>query len=283
MNKLVVSAALACALSACATSKPIVKPTRAPVNGLKMYYEIHGTLQTGQVPLVLIHGGGSTIDSTWGRMIPFLSKTRQIIAIEEQSHGRTADIDRVESFENTASDIVALLKFLKIPQVDVMGFSNGATTSLVMGIHYPAWVRKIIPASGIYARAGIAIKGFWKSFNHATLDAMPAQLKADFLRVNPDPAALQKMFERDVYRMVHFKDIPTAQIKKITAPTLVMTASSDVATVEHARKLASLVQHGQYMVFPGAHGQYIGESEFPADVSPNAAQATALIVDDFLR
>src|SRR5690242_11657662 len=93
----------------------------ATVNGLKMYYEIHGSGQ----PLVLIHGGGSTIKSTFGRILPDLAKTHRVIAVELQAHGHTADIDRPLSFEQDADDVAALLKQLHIEKADVMGFSNG--------------------------------------------------------------------------------------------------------------------------------------------------------------
>src|SRR5687767_1031626 len=87
----------------------------APVNGLKMYYEIHGT----GMPLVLIHGGGSTIQTSFGRVLHDFAKTHKVIAVEMQAHGRTADIDRPLSFEQDADDIAALLKYLKIAKADV--------------------------------------------------------------------------------------------------------------------------------------------------------------------
>src|SRR3954454_11673467 len=93
----------------------------ASVNGLKMYYEIHGAGS----PLVLIHGGGSTIQTTFGRILHELAKTHKIVAVEMQAHGHTADIDRPLSFEQDADDIAALLKYLNIPKADIFGFSNG--------------------------------------------------------------------------------------------------------------------------------------------------------------
>src|SRR6186997_1085972 len=96
------------------------------VNGLKMYYEIHGD----GFPIVLIHGGGSTIQSTFGRILPILAKDHKVIAVEMQAHGRTKDIDRALSFTQDADDISVLLKNLGIPKADIFGFSNGASTTL---------------------------------------------------------------------------------------------------------------------------------------------------------
>src|SRR3954468_24143534 len=98
----------------------------APIGPLKLYYEIHGQ---GGSPLVLIHGGGSTIETTFGNTLKLFANDRQVIAVEMQAHGHTADIDRVMTFEQDADDIAGLLDFLKIPKADILGFSNGGSTS----------------------------------------------------------------------------------------------------------------------------------------------------------
>ncbi|MBK7441669.1 MAG: alpha/beta hydrolase [Bacteroidetes bacterium] len=102
----------------------------ANVNGLKMYYEIHGS----GFPLVLIHGGGSTLESTFGNVIHQFAKTHKVIAVELQAHGRTADIDRPLSFTQDADDVAGLLKQLHIEKADIFGFSNGASTTLQFAI-----------------------------------------------------------------------------------------------------------------------------------------------------
>ena len=101
----------------------------ASVNGLKMYYEIHGT----GTPLVLIHGGGSTLHTTFGRVLHNFAKNHKVIAVEMQAHGHTADIDRPLSFQQDADDIAELLRQLSIDKADIFGFSNGANTTLVNG------------------------------------------------------------------------------------------------------------------------------------------------------
>src|SRR3954471_20759147 len=102
--------------------------SHADVNGIRMYYETHGP-ERG-VPLVLLHGGGSTIDVTWGRILRFLARDRRVIAIEEQAHGRTSDRKAPVGFETSADDVAGLLKHLKVEQADVFGFSNGASVGL---------------------------------------------------------------------------------------------------------------------------------------------------------
>jgi len=122
----------------------------AIVNGLKMYYEIHGK----GTALVLIHGGGSTIQTTFGRVLPLFAKNHKVIAVEMQAHGHTADIDRPLSFQQDADDIAALLQQLHIDKADIFGFSNGASTTLQFAIRHPEMANKIIVASTFYKKAG---------------------------------------------------------------------------------------------------------------------------------
>jgi len=142
------------------------------VNGLKMYYEVHGH----GFPLVLIHGGGSTIGTTFGRILPILAKTHMVIAVELQAHGHTADIDRPLSFEHDADDVAALLKQLRISKADIFGFSNGASTTLELAIRHPELVNKIVVASTFYKRDG-AYPWFWEGMKHPTFEQMPQPLK----------------------------------------------------------------------------------------------------------
>jgi pimeloyl-ACP methyl ester carboxylesterase len=224
------------------------------VNGLKMYYEIHGSGR----PLVLLHGGGSTIESTFGRILLELSKTHQVIAVELQSHGHTPDIDRPLSFEQDADDVATLLKQLRVQKADFMGFSNGATTILQIAIRHPKLVNKLVLASATYKREGMQ-PGFFEGFQHATLGMMPQPLQEAYLKANPDPKGLQKMFERDVARMEAFKDMSEAEIRSIEAPAFVINGDTDVVRPEHALSLFRLLPRAQLAILPGGHGDYIGE------------------------
>ena len=248
----------------------------ADVNGLKMYYEIHGQGK----PLVLLHGGGSTIESSYGRILPQFAKTHQVIAIELQAHGHTADIDRPLSFEQDADDVAALLQQLHIAKADIMGFSNGGTTSLQIAIRHPELVNKLVLVSATYKRSGM-MPGFFDGFKQSSLDNMPQPLKEAYLKVNPNPKGLQRMFDRDVTKMENFKDIPDEIIKGIQAPALVLNNDRDVVLPEHALELSRTLPHGRLAIFPGVHGECIGEICSPDKNSKIPALVTALI-DDFL-
>lgn len=224
------------------------------VNGLKMYYEIYGEGK----PLVLIHGGGSTIQTTFGRIIPSLAKHRQLIAVELQAHGRTSDRDSEVSFEQDADDVAALLKNLNILKADIFGFSNGGTTALQIAIRHPELVDKLVAASALGKRNGVPSQ-FWGFMEQARLEKMPKQLKEGYKKVASDTSGLQIMHDKDAKRMVDFKDIPDEKIKSIKRPTLIIIGDKDVITPEHAIEMHHLIANSELAIIPGEHGEYIGE------------------------
>lgn len=237
-------------------SHPLPEPicAYALVNGLNMYYELHGSGK----PLVLIHGGGSTIASNFGRVIPYFAQKRRVVAVELQAHGRTPDRDADLSFEQDADDVAALLQMLGISEADIFGFSNGATTTLQIAIRHPRLVHKLVLGSALTKRRGVN-EGFWKFMDQASLEHMPAPLKQAYLDVNPDPKGLQTMHDRDARRMQNFRDIPSEQIRAIQAPVLVVNGDQDVILPEHALELYRELPHARLAILPGTHGAYIGE------------------------
>ena len=144
----------------------------APVNGLKMYYEIHGE----GMPLVLIHGGGSTIQTSFGKILPLLALHYKVIAVELQAHGHTNDRDSAESFEQDADDVAGLIQYLKISKANFLGFSNGGNTAMQIAIRHSNLVDKLVIISSFYKRDGM-IPGFFESMQQATLENMPALLR----------------------------------------------------------------------------------------------------------
>lgn len=224
------------------------------VNGINMYYEIYGEGQ----PLVLIHGGGSTIQSNFERVIPLFAKSRKVIAVELQAHGRTSDRDTGVTFEQDADDVAALLENLNIAKADFLGFSNGGTTTMQIAIRHPQLVNKIILASALAKRSGVPPQ-FWDFMKQASLDNMPAPLKEAYLKVTPNQKGLQAMHDKDAQRMVVFKDIEDEKIAAIKVPTLIVIGDKDVITIEHALQLHRQIASSELAIIPGGHGEYIGE------------------------
>ena len=248
----------------------------ADIHGLRMYYELYGSGN----PLVLIHGGGSTIESSFGSILPALAKKYRVIAVELQAHGRTKDINRPLSFEQDADDVTTLLDQLNIKSAAIFGFSNGGTTAMQMAIRHPQRVERLVLASTFYKRSG-AYSWLWEGFPHASMDNMPQELKDAYLKVSPDPKGLQTMFARDVQRMRDFKDIDDEDIHSIGVPTLILISDQDVATPEHAVEMYRLMPKSRLLILPGGHGEYMGEITFRK--TGNALSGiTASLVETFL-
>ena len=146
------------------------KPTTgyAPVNGLEMYYEMHGS-GSGE-PLVLLHGSFMTISNNWPGWIGELSKARTVIAVEMQGHGRTADINRDFSYESLADDIAAMLDYLTITRADLLGYSMGGGVAMQVAIRHPDKVRKVVSVSAFFRRDGL-VKEALDAFPKLTADA----------------------------------------------------------------------------------------------------------------
>jgi pimeloyl-ACP methyl ester carboxylesterase len=256
----------------------LVTSGHAVVNGINMYYEIHGK---GDMPLVLIHGGGSTIEVTFGNILPYFAANNKVIAVELQAHGRTSDRDAPESFEQDADDVAALLKHLNIAKANILGFSNGGTTTLQIAIRHPQLVNKIVVVAGSYKRDGF-MDGFFDFMPKATIDNMPQPLKDAFLKVTPSQAGLLTMFNKDKQRMIDFKDISDTDISNIKAPALFVVADKDVITVPHTTAMAKLVNGAELIVLPGVHGEALGETTTYKAPS-KGPQATAIFVQEFLN
>ena len=246
------------------------------VNGLKMYYEIHGHGK----PIVLIHGGGSTIHTNFGKIIPILSKNRLVIAVELQAHGRTNDRNADLTFEQDADDVATLLKNLNIDKADFFGFSNGGTTTLQIAIRHPELVDKIVLGSALAKRNGVP-DWFWGFMENAKLENMPELLKVGYKKVAADTNGLQVMHDRDAKRMVNFKDIPEEKIKSIKAPTLIIIGDKDIITPEHAIELHRQIANAELAIIPGGHGQYIGEI---TTISPDFKESDLVVpmIEKFL-
>ncbi|GBF37035.1 alpha/beta fold hydrolase [Leptospira johnsonii] len=258
-------------------SEPVEKGL-APIKDIQMYYEIHG--KKDGIPLVLLNGGGSTIEVTYSRILPILAQSRRVIALDEQGHGRTTDRNTPVSFETSAEDVVALLKFLKIEQADIFGFSNGASVALHVAIRQPKLVRRLVFASSITKREG-AYPMFWSFMKNATFENMPQPLKDAFLKVNPDPQKLHTMYEKDAARMRNFKDLSDKEIRTVGIPTLILLGDRDVPKLEHAVEMVRMIPKARLLILPGGHGDYLGEA-IMSQGKDRYPELTSALVQDFL-
>ena len=246
------------------------------VNGINMYYEVVGQGE----PLVLIHGGGSTIETTFGRIRDSLAQHYSVIAMDLQAHGRTQDRNQNLTFDQDADDVYQLLRFLKIEKANVMGFSNGGNTAMRLAIQYPECVDKLIVASSFYRRDGL-IDNFFEGMRHASLVNMPQPLKEAFLKVNPDTSKLQVMHDKDRDRMLAFNDWRDEDLGLIKSPTLIIIGQMDIVKHSHAEKMANLIPEAEYKIVKGGHGSYIGE--VCAEFDEEAISSTLNLILAFLE
>jgi len=250
----------------------------APANGIQMYYEIYGEGE----PLVLIHGGGSTIKTSFSNILPLLAEHFKVIGVELQSHGHTKDRDTASSFEQDADDVASLLASLKINKASFLGFSNGGNTAMQIGIRHPEIVNKLVIVSSFYKREGM-IPGFFEGMEHASLDNMPGPLKVAYMQIpGNDSTGLLRMFNRDKNRMLNFKDWDDKDLASIKAPSLVISGTHDVATVEHAVKMSHLIPGAELMILPGTHGSFIGEI-CTAVAGSKMPEMTVIAIQEFLN
>lgn len=228
------------------TATTSVQSGYAPVNGLQMYYEIHGTGQ----PLVLLHGAFSAIGTSFGALLPGLAKTRQVIAVDWQGHGRTADIDRPLRVETLADDIAALLQHLGINQADIFGYSTGGSIALHLAIRHPDVVRKLVLASVSYTLSGIH-SGLMDNLGDMQPEMMHGSpWHEEYLRIAPDPEHFPTLFAKKSEMDRNITDIPAEAIQSLTAPTLLVIGDSDLIRPEHAVEFFRLLGGGVFGDMP---------------------------------
>jgi pimeloyl-ACP methyl ester carboxylesterase len=195
----------------------------APVNGIKMYYEVYGEGR----PIVLLHGAFWNIGFNWGQLIPELSKTRKVIAIEFQGHGHTPYSDRKLDIVTLAKDVEGLMNYLKIDSADIAGFSMGGSVAYQFAVQSPKRVRKLVIISSTYKTSGWlpVVNGGFKDFKPEFFDNTP--LKPAYDAIAPDKTKWRKFIEQ----MIAFAGVPfnvgDANIAKITAPVLIISGDND--------------------------------------------------------
>jgi pimeloyl-ACP methyl ester carboxylesterase len=216
------------------------KANYAEVNGLNIYYEIHGTGQ----PLVLLHGAFSAIGTSFGNVLPSLASTRQVIAFEMQAHGRTADIDRPLSMEQMADDTAAALGKLGIEEADIFGYSMGAGVALQVAIRHPDVVRKLVLASVTYNKDGLH-PGLMEGLeNMRPEDMAGSPWHEEYTRIAPNPEDFATLFAKKTQMDREIQDLPAEAIEAIKAPTLLIIGDSDIVRPEHAVQMFRLLGGG---------------------------------------
>lgn len=219
-----------------ASAQPKPRTGYAPVNGLKMYYEVHGSGK----PVVLLHGSFMTITNNWTGWIKELSKTRKVIAIEMQGHGRTADGPREITEENLADDVAALLNYLKVPRADLIGYSMGGGVALQCAIRHPDKVRKAVIISSTFRSDG-AVPGAYESISELTADAFKGSpLEIEYKKLSPTPNDFPKFVRRLAAAASKKYDFGADKLKATKAPMFFIHGDADGIRLAHIAEMFRL-------------------------------------------
>lgn len=224
----------------------------ASINGLELYHEVHGTGR----PLVLLHGGVMNAETCFGAMIPRLAQAHQVIAVDMQGHGHTADTDRPLTLPNLAADMVGLLDYLGVDRADFFGFSLGALVSTEAAISYPTRVGRLVLASG-HVRAEGYRPEITDPEQMGVSPLLPteedfAAMKAGYEAVAPDPDHYFTFLEKLQPVVSAFGGWSDAAIRGIAGPTLLIIGDRDFVRLEHASLMLDLFPASQLAVLPGA-------------------------------
>lgn len=195
----------------------------APVNGIKVYYEVYGKGE----PIILLHGAFYTIEMNWGQIIPELSKTRKVIAIEFQGHGHTPFSERKLDIVTLAKDVEGIMDYLKVDSADVAGYSMGGSVAYQFAVQSPQRLKKLVIISSTYKTAGWLpiVNTAFKDFKPELFDNTP--LKTAYDVAAPDKTKWRKFLKQ----MFDFAQLPfdcgDSNIAKIAAPVLIISGDND--------------------------------------------------------
>ena len=195
----------------------------APVNGIKVYYEVYGAGK----PIVLLHGAFMTIEANWAQLIPELSKTRKVIAVEMQGHGHTAFSERKLDLATFASDVDGVMNYLKVDSADVVGYSMGGSVAYQLAIQNPKRIKKLVIISATYKSTGWIpqIATAFKSMKPEMFADSP--MKTAYDATAPDKTKWSKFIEQMLVFIGQQYDMGDGNIAKITAPVLIIAGDND--------------------------------------------------------
>ncbi len=225
-------------VSAVVSAQPRPTTGYAPVNGLNMYYEVHGSGD----PVVVLHGSFMTISNNfnWAEWIGELSKTRKVIAVEMQGHGRTADIQRDFSYESLADDVAALLDYLKIPDADLIGYSMGGGVAMQCAIRHPNKVRKVVSISAVFRHDGWVKEALdnFRQFTSETFKGSP--IETDYKKLSPTPNEFPNFVKRVIAMDLKPYDFGADKLKATRAPMFFIHGDADGVRLEHISEMFRL-------------------------------------------
>ncbi|WP_327312531.1 alpha/beta fold hydrolase [Streptomyces sp. NBC_01235] len=224
----------------------------AKVNGLEMYYEVHGFEGDSRRPLVLLHGGVLTVGLTFAAVLPTLAAGRRVVAPELQGHGHTADTDRALTPANLASDVVALLDELGIERPDVLGFSLGGLVALQLALAHPERVGRLVLASTQYSQEGYYEEVRTPDYTSPRLPGREdfQEMTDAYTAVAPHPEHFQDFLAKCATAAHAPLPWTADDLRGLRAPTLLVIGDTDFVRIEHAAEMHRLIPGAELAVLP---------------------------------
>ena len=251
----------------------------APVNGLRMYYEVHGSGE----PVVLLHGAFMSIPGNWAGWIDELSKTRKVIAVEMQGHGRTADIAREFSNENHADDVAALIRYLELPRADLIGYSMGGGVAMQVAVRHPDQVRRVVVMSSTFRRDGRTREASDAIAGLTAEVFKGSPLETEYRRLSPTPDQFATFVERMIAADARQEELSADQLRATAAPMFFIHGDADGIRLQHVAEMFRL-KGGE------THGDLGPRTASRLAILPNTTHVTLMermsvivpMVNDFL-
>jgi pimeloyl-ACP methyl ester carboxylesterase len=243
------------------------------VNGVNMYYQIQGR---GGVPLVLLHGAFSNIQTDFGKLMPLLAKNRQVIAIEQQGHGHTPDVERPLTYEQMADDVAELLRQLRIPRADFLGYSMGGATAMYVALRHPQLVRKFVFAGG----AAYTPDGFYPELMEGEKTMKPEDFAGTpwlraYKRIAPHPGDWPRLVAKIRDLDLSWRGLSESQMRSIKVPVQLIVGDADIVRPEHVIEMLRLLGGG-------APGDLVGLPRSQLAVLPGTTHVTLIDRTDWL-
>jgi len=215
----------------------------APINGIEMYYEVHGSGE----PLILIHGGLGNANY-WSNQVPALAEHYKVITLDSRGHGRSTFNDQPIGYDLMTSDVVALMDYLKIDKANIVGWSDGGIIGLDMAINYPDRLNKVVAFGANYDPSGVrADIGESERFN-----AYIAQASEDYQKLSPAPERWEEFLNNIGNMWATEPNFTPEQLGAITTPILILDGKNEEAIdTDHTKKMADLIPGAELHLIPG--------------------------------
>jgi pimeloyl-ACP methyl ester carboxylesterase len=230
----------------------------ATVNGHRMYYEIHGAGR----PLLLLHGGGNNIMRSWQRQIVDFSPTREVIAAEQSGNGHSPDIAEPFSYSQMTEDTAALLRQLRLKDVDVVGWSDGGIIALMLAVRYPELVRKVVATGANTSPSAFSAKELAGLRDTPAVSMMGGDVLKDYDSYSADGPGHAPVVAEKVKQLWLTRPIPSELsfdlLRTIRARVLVMAGDHDAIPLEHTLQIYHALPNAELWVLPDTgHGTFV--------------------------